>query len=308
MPFLKRALSDQEFSAVDWGALGIAPKRIPPSNWSWSVDPARQLFCTQLLSDTSEMREGRYWYLLLFNGKPVIFEVDAFSSSTSNGKPFVEAAFTKIQLTGLDEETVEELASEAHAAASFRGEQLRFKKKSRPGENGAQPFHRGGRPKAIAFGRPSCQTLGLTREPSLSEENTPMTSSLLLYPMAAHIGLTAILYTLLTIARAPSVWGVGRAPDGSNPWANAERRLSANLSNQFEWPLFFYAAALLLLQRPIVGQLELSLAWLFVVGRVAHSCIQVFTTNVRLRGIVFTVNFLAVLAMWATLVVRQSAP
>jgi hypothetical protein len=135
-----------------------------------------------------------------------------------------------------------------------------------------------------------------------------MTSSLLLYPMAAHIGLTAILYALLTVARAPLVWGVGRAPDGSNPWAGAVRRLSANLSNQFEWPLFFYAACLLLLQRPQVGQVELSLAWLFVVGRVAHSCIQVFTTNVRLRGIVFTINFLAVLAMWVALLAQSSAP
>ncbi|MDP3835425.1 MAG: MAPEG family protein [Hydrogenophaga sp.] len=135
-----------------------------------------------------------------------------------------------------------------------------------------------------------------------------MTSSFLLYPMAAHIGLTAILYALLTIARAPSVWGVGRAPDGSNPWAGAERRISANLSNQFEWPLFFYVACLLLLQQPLAGQLELFLAWLFVVGRVAHSCIHVFTTNVRLRGIVFTVNFLAVLALWAALLAQSGAP
>jgi len=134
-----------------------------------------------------------------------------------------------------------------------------------------------------------------------------MKSSDLLYPMAAHISLTAILYTLLTIARAPSVWGVGRAPDGSNPWASAERRLSANLSNQFEWPLFFYAACLLLLQRPLVGQLELGLAWLFVSGRVAHSYVQVFTTNVRLRGIIFTINFLAVLTMWALLLAQTGA-
>ena len=131
-----------------------------------------------------------------------------------------------------------------------------------------------------------------------------MTSSLLLYPMAAHIGLTAILYASLTISRAPSVWGVGRAPDGSSPWTGAERRLSANLSNQFEWPLFFHVACLLLLQQPLIGQLELSLAWLFIVGRVAHSCVQVLTTNVRLRGVVFTVNFLAVLGMWAMLLSR----
>jgi len=133
-----------------------------------------------------------------------------------------------------------------------------------------------------------------------------MTSSLLLYPIAAHIGLTALLYMALTVARAPSVWGLGVRRDGSIPWTDVERRISANLSNQFEWPLFFYVACLVFLQRPLMGQLELGLAWLFVLGRLAHSCVQVFTTNVRLRGIVFTANFLAVVAMWATLLARAT--
>lgn len=135
----------------------------------------------------------------------------------------------------------------------------------------------------------------------------PMTSSSLLYPMAAHVGITAVLYAALTVARAPSIWGLGRQKDGSNPWTNVERRISANLSNQFEWPLFFYVACLVMLQRPWVGELEFVLAWLFVAGRLAHSCVQVFTTNVRLRGVVFTANFLAVLAMWAVLLVQSSA-
>lgn len=134
-----------------------------------------------------------------------------------------------------------------------------------------------------------------------------MMSSLLIYPMAAHVGLTAFLYALLTVARAPSIWGLGRQPDGSNPWSGAERRISASLSNQFEWPLFFHVACLLLMQRPLVGDLELSMAWLFVLGRLAHSCVQLFTTNVRLRGVVFTVNFLAVLAMWGAVLVQSGS-
>lgn len=56
----------------------------------------------------------------------------------------------------------------------------------------------------------------------------------LLLAMTAHFLLTAILYALLTVARAPKVWGIGRRADGSNPWASIEPRLSANLSNQFE--------------------------------------------------------------------------
>ena len=122
-------------------------------------------------------------------------------------------------------------------------------------------------------------------------------SQTLIVPMAAHVAFAAFLYVLLTVVRAPAVWGVGRRPDGSNPWASVEPRISANLSNQFEWPLFFYAACLILLQfQP--SSAAVALAWIFVAGRILHSAVQILTRNVRLRGIVFTVIFLAVLGLW----------
>ncbi|MFC3715821.1 MAPEG family protein [Luteimonas soli] len=126
-------------------------------------------------------------------------------------------------------------------------------------------------------------------------------SQALILPMAAHVALAALLYVLLTVARAPAVWGIGRRPDGSNPWASVEPRISANLSNQFEWPLFFHAACFILLQlQP--GPVAVALAWVFVAGRVVHSAVQILARNVRLRGIVFTINFLAVLGLWALVV------
>ena len=119
----------------------------------------------------------------------------------------------------------------------------------------------------------------------------------LVLPMAAHVALSAILYVLLTVARAPAVWGIGRRADGTHPWAFLEPRISANLSNQFEWPLFFYAACLILMQlHP--SSLAIALAWVFVAGRVLHSAVQILTRNVRLRGAVFTINFSAVLGLW----------
>lgn len=130
-------------------------------------------------------------------------------------------------------------------------------------------------------------------------------SNQLIIPMAVHVALAAMLYALLTIVRAPTVWGLGRKADGSNPWAGIEKRVSANLSNQFEWPLFFYAVCLLLMQKHEIDQAQISLAWLFICGRFAHSSVQILTTNVRLRGTVFTVNFVAVLGMWIGLVFAQ---
>ncbi|MEM9055830.1 MAG: MAPEG family protein [Pseudomonadota bacterium] len=127
----------------------------------------------------------------------------------------------------------------------------------------------------------------------------------LLWPMLAHVGLTAALYALLTLCRAPAVWGVGRRADGTNPWAALESRVSANLSNQFEWPLFYYVACLLAIVQSLASDsVLLSFAWLFVGGRIAHSAVQIFTANVRLRGLVFTVNFLAVVGMFGRLLVR----
>jgi len=130
----------------------------------------------------------------------------------------------------------------------------------------------------------------------------------LIVPMAAHVALAACLYVLLTVVRAPAIWGMGRAPDGSNPFARIEPRISANLSNQFEWPLFFHAACVILmvLQADTNG-LALALAWTFVVGRVLHSLVQVLSTNIRLRGAVFTINFLAVLGLWVMVGARSVA-
>ncbi|UHQ18453.1 MAPEG family protein [Lysobacter sp. KIS68-7] len=124
----------------------------------------------------------------------------------------------------------------------------------------------------------------------------------LIFPMAAQVALAAWLYVLLTVVRAPAIWGIGRLPDGGNPWARFEPRISANLRNQFEWPLFFYVACVLLIMRSDTSTATLALAWIFVIGRVLHSLVQVLTTNVRLRGVVFTINFVAVLGLWAIVV------
>lgn len=129
----------------------------------------------------------------------------------------------------------------------------------------------------------------------------------LLLPMTAHVALTALLYAWLTLVRAPAVWGIGRNADGGNPWADFERRISANLSNQFEWPMFFHIACVLLIVLQ-AGSMALPFAWLFVVGRILHSGVQILTRNVRLRGLVFMVNFLAVFALWGLVLLRAYTP
>lgn len=120
-------------------------------------------------------------------------------------------------------------------------------------------------------------------------------ASILVGVMFAHVALTALLYAALTLARAPRVWRFG----SDSPTLQAlETRISANLSNQFEWPLFFHVACLLILQSGSVTGAQVLLAVLFLVGRVLHSGVQILTTNIRARGLIFTINFLAVIALW----------
>jgi hypothetical protein len=129
-----------------------------------------------------------------------------------------------------------------------------------------------------------------------------MTTGTLICAMAAHVAWLAFLYLALTVARAPAVWGICRRSDGSNPLSTYEPRIGANLRNQFEWPILFYVVCLLLLLDPAaIRPAHLWLAWLFFIGRVMHTGVQVLTANVRLRGAVFTINFAAVLAMWGLL-------
>lgn len=130
--------------------------------------------------------------------------------------------------------------------------------------------------------------------------------SSLIFPLFTHVLLCTVLYAFLTVARAPAVWGVGQRKDGSNPFSNIQPKISANLSNQFEWPLFFYIAIVLLIAtgEPI-DSVQIYLAWVFVIGRVLHSIVQIFTDNIRLRGMVFTINFAAVLAMWALIFIGE---
>ncbi len=131
-----------------------------------------------------------------------------------------------------------------------------------------------------------------------------MSSEILILAMSAHIAWVALLYVVLTLVRAPAVWRIGQRPDGTNPWADVEPRVSANLRNQFEWPLLFYAACLLLMfEQDSIAPIHVWAAWAFVAGRIVHSAVQILTTNIRLRGIVFTINFAAVLVMWGRILI-----
>src|SRR4051812_36304383 len=121
--------------------------------------------------------------------------------------------------------------------------------------------------------------------------------SSILWPLIAQVLWTFMLYTWLTWARFRAVragevdyscFELGR----EEPRAIA--RITRNLANQFELPVIFYAAVVLLVVAEDVTTVDIIAAWVFVAGRVVHTLVQTVTDKVELRGRIFLINFLAV--------------
>ena len=128
----------------------------------------------------------------------------------------------------------------------------------------------------------------------------PLSASSILWPMLAHVAWVVLLYAWLTVARAQAVKR-GEVDSSAFVLGRDEplhvARITRNLANQFELPVLFYALVVLLIALGKVTTFDVIAAWVFVAGRVIHSLVQTLTDNVPLRGQVFVINFLAVMAL-----------
>jgi len=122
----------------------------------------------------------------------------------------------------------------------------------------------------------------------------------ILWPLLTQIGWTVMLYAWLTLARKRAV-SRGEADNSAFVLGRNEpleaARVARNLANQFELPVIFYTLIVLLLLFRQVNVFDVVAAWVFVAGRVVHTLVQTLTDNVPLRGQVFVINFLAVVAL-----------
>jgi hypothetical protein len=132
---------------------------------------------------------------------------------------------------------------------------------------------------------------------------TPLDRAIL-WPVAAQMGWTLLLYGWLTIARKRAV-DRGEVDYSAFVLGRHEplevARITRNLANQFEVPVIFYAAVILLVMFARVTLFDFVAAWIFVAGRMIHTLVQTLTDNVSLRGKVFVINFVAVIALVAHL-------
>jgi len=77
--FEKRDLEDTWFSQLNLSGYAIEPRRIPkkedhPLGWAVAVNLKHRVLFTQLVSNTGEMRERVYYYLLAIGPDIVVIE------------------------------------------------------------------------------------------------------------------------------------------------------------------------------------------------------------------------------------------
>ncbi|NHK29290.1 hypothetical protein FF098_015335 [Parvularcula flava] len=120
---------------------------------------------------------------------------------------------------------------------------------------------------------------------------TQIDRDLILWPVAVHLALIVFLYAWLSLIRKYQ-------REGRDVKA-LEVRVSANLSNQFEAPVLFYALVAMLWAGDMVNSVYFILAWAFTAGRLWHFYVATLSTDIIRRGLIFTINFLAIFSMWA---------
>ncbi len=126
----------------------------------------------------------------------------------------------------------------------------------------------------------------------------------ILWPVFALVALIFVVWLVLLVQRVRHIGANPPTAETFATGASSKRyfepvELSANnLANLFELPVLFFVLAILLLQTELANDIQVLLAWAFVVLRWAHSYIHIVVRNVRLRAPTYWLSVVLLLAMW----------
>ncbi len=139
-----------------------------------------------------------------------------------------------------------------------------------------------------------------------------MRNNWILLPIVLQIVLALEAYIALAWTKGKAVKhkavDLHRAALDESAWPDAVRKINNNIRNQFEVPVLFYVLALILWQMNAAGALAQTLAWLFVISRVAHAFIHTGSNRVPMRRNVFTFGLLVLIAMGVLVLIEAFMP
>lgn len=131
-----------------------------------------------------------------------------------------------------------------------------------------------------------------------------MTTNLsLIFPMFAMVILTAVVLIVSFRARVQAVRNqqikisyFRTFSDGQPP--EQVLKTTRHFSNLFEVPTLFYAACITGMVIPVLSELFLICAWLYVVARLFHAYIHIGANRIRPRMIAYALSWTVLLVMW----------
>lgn len=133
----------------------------------------------------------------------------------------------------------------------------------------------------------------------------------MLYPLFAMVVLTFVVMLITVRTRIAAVRaGEMKASyfqtmSGSEA-SEAVAKTTRQFNNLFETPTLLYAAGAVYLALGLESSLTVTLAWLFVLARVAHAWIHIGYNKVMHRLAAFAFANGCILAMWINLVLEAS--
>jgi hypothetical protein len=136
----------------------------------------------------------------------------------------------------------------------------------------------------------------------------PLTDRLLILAVALQVLLTMGILVWLSLERVPRVMrgeiAVRDIAIDRQAYPPQARLLSNSFDNQFQLPVLFYVAALLVLWSGGAGWAEVLLAWLFVALRYVHAGVHLTTNHVHRRFAAYTAGLVVLVLLWLWLVLR----
>ncbi len=128
-----------------------------------------------------------------------------------------------------------------------------------------------------------------------------MQSHLIIWPALGQIVLTIGLYFVLA-KRKNAALAAGNIDEErrglfDDAWPDTVVQVNNCIRNQFEIPILFYVLVIVLSQIGSVDIIALSVAWLFLLARVAHAAVHIGSNFVPLRRKLFTLSALLILVL-----------
>ncbi|MES9854542.1 MAG: hypothetical protein ABW170_22225 [Candidatus Thiodiazotropha sp. L084R] len=130
MRFFKQVLKDSKKPIINYKAIGVPEYRLPiPADREWAVSDDTNILFAQLQSNTWEMREGNYWYLLILPRQSFVIGIYAYSGTILNGEDYIDAHIEQpASFENYSFELISEIVSDAMSVLSNDNRKLLLKR------------------------------------------------------------------------------------------------------------------------------------------------------------------------------------